>query len=82
VRSCLKDLYNHLALSTKAFIFGKVLQDKGFMNRMLFKKSVTIIHTFYHDTVFPNHKVLAAMDERDGTLNYAAVEVLHALERR
>jgi hypothetical protein len=51
-------------LSTKAFIFGKVLQYS----------------IFYHDKVFPNHKVIAAMDERGGTLNYAAVEVLRDLE--
>jgi hypothetical protein len=77
----LKDSHKRLSLSTKALIFGKVLQDKGFINGMLFKKSITIMRIFYHDTVFPNHKVLAAMDERGGTLNYAAVEVLRDLER-
>jgi hypothetical protein len=80
LRACLKDSYKRLSLSTKAFIFGNVLQDKGFMNGMLFKQSITIMHIFYHDKVFPNHKVLAAMDERGGTLNYAAVEVLRDLE--
>jgi hypothetical protein len=82
LRACLKDLHNRLALSTKAFVFGKVLQDKGFMNGMLFKQSITIMRKFYHDTVFPNHKVLAAMDQRGGTLNYLAVEVLRDLECR
>jgi hypothetical protein len=81
LRACLKDSHKRLSLSMKAFIFGKVLQEKCFMNGMLFKKSITIMRIFYHDTVFPNHKVLAAMDERDGTLNYAAVEVLRDLER-
>jgi hypothetical protein len=81
LRACLKDPHKRLSLSTKAFIFGKVLQDKGFMNGMLFKQSITIMRIFYHDTVFPNHKVLAAMDERGGTLNYAVVEVLRDLER-
>jgi hypothetical protein len=79
--ACLKESHKRLPLSTKAFIFGKVLQDKVFMNGMLFKQSITIMRTFYHDTVFPNHKVLAEMDERGGTLNYAVVEVLRDLER-
>jgi hypothetical protein len=56
------------------------MQDKGFMNGMLFKQSITIMRIFYHDTVFPNHNVLAEMDERGSTLNYAAVEVLRDLE--
>jgi hypothetical protein len=81
LRACLKDSHKRLSLSTKAFIFGKVLQDKGFMNGMLLKQSITIMRIFYHDTVFPNHKVLAAMDEHGGTINYAAVEVLRDLER-
>jgi hypothetical protein len=68
-------------LSTNAFIFGNVLQDKCFMKGMMFKQSITIMRIFYHDTVFPNHKVFAAMDERGGTLNYAVVEVLRDLER-
>jgi hypothetical protein len=79
VRACLKDSHNRLPLLTKAFIFGKMLQDKGFMNGMLFKQAITIMHIFYYDTVFPNHKVLAAMDECGGTLNYAAIEVLRDL---
>jgi hypothetical protein len=66
LRSCLKDPHKHMSLSTKAFIFGKVLQAKGFMNGMLFKQHITSMHTFYHDTVFPNHKVLAVVDERSG----------------
>jgi hypothetical protein len=77
----LQGSYKRLSLSTKAFIFGKVLQEKGFMNGMLFKQSITIMRIFYHATVFPNHKVLAVMDERGGTLNYAVVEVLRDLER-
>jgi hypothetical protein len=81
LRACLKDPHKRLSLSTKAFIFGKVLQDKGFMNGMLFKQSITIMRIFYHDTVFPNHKVLAAMDEHGGMLNYAVVQVLRNLER-
>jgi hypothetical protein len=81
LRACLKDSHKRLSLSTKAFIFGKVLQDEGFMNGMLFKQSITIMRIFYHATVFPNHKILAAMDKRGGTLNYAAVEVLRDLER-
>jgi hypothetical protein len=80
LRDCLKDSHTRLPLSTKAFIFGDVLHDKGFMNGMLFKQSTTIMHIFYHDTVFTNHKVLAAMDERGDTLNYDAVEVLRDLE--
>jgi hypothetical protein len=80
LRACLKDSHNRLSLSTKSYISGKVLQHKGFMNFMLFKQSITIMRIFYHDTVFPNHKVLAAMDERGGTLIYAAVEVLRDLE--
>jgi hypothetical protein len=64
LRACLKDSCKRLSLSTKAFMFGKVLQDKCFMNGVLFKQSMTIMRIFYHDTVFPNHKVLAAMDER------------------
>jgi hypothetical protein len=79
LRACLKDSHKSLALSTKAFIFGKVLQDKDFMHGMLFKQSITIMRIFYHDTVFPNHKVRAAMDERGGTLKDAAVEVLRDL---
>jgi hypothetical protein len=79
LRACLEDLHKRMSLSTKAFIFGKVLQDKGFMNGMLFKQSITIKRIFYHDTVFPNHKVLAVMDEHGGTLNYTAVEVLRDL---
>jgi hypothetical protein len=81
LRACLKDPNKRLSLSTKAFIVGKVLQDKGFMNRMLFKNSITIMRTLNHATVFPNHKVLATMDERGGTLNYAAVELLRDFER-
>jgi hypothetical protein len=81
LRACLKDSHKRLSLSTKAFIFGKVFQDKGFMNGMLFKQFITIMRIFYHDTVFPNHKVFAATDERGGTLNYAVVEVLRDLER-
>jgi hypothetical protein len=81
LRASLKYSHNRLSSSTKAFIFGKVLQDKVFVNGMLFKQSITIMCTFYHDTVFPNHRVIAAMDERGGTLNYTAVEVLHDLER-
>jgi hypothetical protein len=81
LRACLKDSHKRLSLSTKAFIFGKVLQDKDFMNGMLFKQSITIMRIFYHDTVFPNHKFLAVMDERGGTLNYATVEVIRDLER-
>jgi hypothetical protein len=37
LRACLKDSHKRLALTTKAFIFGKVLQDKGFTNGVLFK---------------------------------------------
>jgi hypothetical protein len=58
LRACLKDSHKRLSLSTKAFIFDKVLQDKGFMNGMLFKQSMTIICAFCHDTVCPNHKLL------------------------
>jgi hypothetical protein len=68
LRACLKDSHKHVSLSTKAFIFGKVLQDKGFTNGVLFKQSITTMRIFYRDTVFPNHKVLAAMNERGGTL--------------
>jgi hypothetical protein len=39
---CVKDSYKHMILSTKASIFGNVLQDKGFVNGMLFKESITI----------------------------------------
>jgi hypothetical protein len=81
LRACLKDSRKRLSLSTKAFVFGKMLQDKGFMNWMLVKQSIIIICIFYHDAVFLNHIVLAAMGERGGTLNYAAIEVLHDLER-
>jgi hypothetical protein len=37
LRECLKGKHKRLALSKKESTFGKVLQDKGFMNRMLFK---------------------------------------------
>jgi hypothetical protein len=71
-----------MEFSTHASIFGRKLQDKCFMNGVLFKQPITIMRKFYHDTVFLNHKLPAAMDERGSTLNYGAIEVLHDLECR
>jgi hypothetical protein len=83
LRGFMKDTHKRLALSTKATIFGKMLQGREFMDGILFKEAIIIIRQFYHDTVFANYKVLTAMDEHGGTtLNYAAVELLRDLERK
>jgi hypothetical protein len=52
LRDFMKDTHKRLALSTKATICGKVLQDREFMDGFLFKEAISLIRKFYHDTIF------------------------------
>jgi hypothetical protein len=58
----MKDSHKRLAFYMKAAIVGEVLQDREFMDCIIFEEAMSIIIKFYHDTIFPNYKVLMTMD--------------------
>jgi hypothetical protein len=77
----LEDQHRQLAPDTKSTILCNILYERDFMNGIIFKQVMMKSIDHYHDHMFPDCKLLMAMDEHGGTLNYTAVEILCTLER-